>query len=120
MEKIDFVIFICIYVIVVGVVSSVFNPDQYTFGDEDYISQPAMDDYIEEDDEEPGLLEGFIDWIVGGVTMVADGIRMFFTFIWAGFTLNIPEVPALIRIVMCSPVWGGSIYLFATLVRGGG
>lgn len=103
----------------IGIVSSVFNPDMYAFGDDDYVNQPAMDEFSGTK-EDKGVIGNFIDWVIGGASLVFNAIMMVFTFIWAGFTLDIPSVPNIIRIVMCSPIWGATILLVVSLIKGVG
>jgi len=111
MQDTDFVIFLIIYMMVVGIVSSVFNPGMYTFGEEDYIGNSQFEESQQKDNS-------FFDKIVNAVSSVIDAFVGIVTFLYAGFTLNIPAVPAIIRIVMCSPIWGGTAYLIAKYIRG--
>jgi ABC-type sugar transport system permease subunit len=112
MEKLDFVIFVVVYMMVIGIVSSVFNPDMYSFDEEDYI-QPEM---AEQQSQDSNWWDGIVAFVSGAIDVIV-GIS---TFLWAGLTLNIPEVPETIRVVMCSPMWAGMGYVIFTALRGGG
>ena len=111
MEKIDFVIFIIIYMMVVGIVSSIFNPEMYSFGEEDYVS-PEIQEQVRNDN--------WWDGIVNAITGIATALGNIISFLWAGLTLNIPEVPLVVRVVMCSPMWGAMGYTIVTLIPGVG
>jgi len=112
MEKFEYVIFIFVYMMVIGLVSSAFNPDMYSFGEEDYVTQSEIDtgDVRQTSPEDPSLWEK-ITGFFGGVFNVLGSI---FTFMWAGLTLNIPNVPLIIKIALCSPMWVGLGYIIMT------
>jgi len=114
MEKIDFVIFIIIYIMVIGLVSSFMNPDMYSFGEEDYlIGEQFAEDKTQDSDD---WWQGLVNFVVGTINAIAT-IAMF---LWSGFTLNIPGIPLVIKALLCSPIYGGLAYLIATYMRGGG
>ena len=114
MEKLDFIIFVIIYMMVIGVVSSIFNPSMYSFGDDDYIGTEGFEQ--PEQVKDKNIFEKLWDF---GKSVVA-GVASIGMFLYAGFTMNIPDVPWIIKILMLSPIYGGMAYIIATWVRGGG
>lgn len=115
----NFVIFLIIYMMVIGIVSSVFNPAMYSFGTDDYIEagqfQEKADDFTDPDEpENEPFWQPIADFFAGTFTVVGS----IFMFLWAGFTLNIPSVPIVIRALMCSPIWGGLAWILAKYIRG--
>lgn len=113
-DKLHFIIFIIIYMMVIGLVSSIFNPGMYAFGEDDYVS-------AEEAGAEQRIEEGESNWwdpIINGILGVFDTLAAVATFLWAGLTLNIPEVPFVVKILLCSPMWVGTGYVIAEYIRG--
>lgn len=109
MEKIDFIILYTVIMICFGVSSSVFYPDQYALGDDDFVDIQPDDVSIEQD---PPWWQGILD---------AFGLAMnFFKFLWACISFNIPFCPIIVRLILTVPLHLAMGYTIFCLVRGGG
>jgi len=118
-SELNFIIFLVIYIMVIGIVSSVFNPQQYSFGAEDTVSGEQFGAQPNAEKQDKGIITGFIDAVVGAVTGFIRVIATIVTFLWSAFTLNIPDVPWMVRIIMCSPIYGGMAYVIIKLLMEG-
>jgi hypothetical protein len=116
MEKLDFIILYIIVMMVFCITASVFYPDQYSFGEEDYAGFDASQYEDQQHQEEKGWWEGFLD-ALGGVW---DGLVGVATFLWACLSFNIPFVPVIVRLFLTIPFHIGMMYVIATYIRGGG
>jgi len=109
MEKIDFIILYVIIMMCFGVASSIFYPEQYAFGEDDYIDVQS-DDY--DANYDPPWWQGIVDALGGAMN--------FFKFLWACISFNMPFCPLLIRALLTVPLHIGMGYVAFTLLRGGG
>jgi len=114
MQDTEFVIFVVVYMLIIGIVSSIFNPGIYYFGEEDFISAEEVG--YEEHYEDASWYQPILDFFGGTFNMILN----IFAFLWACLTLNIEGVPWVVKILLCSPMYGGMGYIIAKLVRGGG
>ena len=118
MENIDFIVVYIIAMLCFGVTSTVFYPEQYSFGQDDYVVD--AEDYYDDRTIDKNLLEQAWDFISGAV----DGIMKLAQFLWACLTFNIPFTPSIGGISICTlitvPFHFGMLYTIARLVRGGG
>jgi hypothetical protein len=95
-KLVELLVFFIFYFLAVAIVSSLFNPGMYSVG----TGAPYP----------PGMhLE---NWQTGGATNPGDVTYgwQFMSFIGAGLSLNIPDIPAIVRIVMLLPMYGALAY----------
>ena len=101
---------------VFGVTASVFYPEQYSFGEEDYADFDAEE--MESGDDED---KSIVDKIVDGIGGVFTGIGNFLGFLWACLSFNVPFIPAFVRVVLTVPLHVGMVYvIMVSVVRGSG
>lgn len=111
--NLDFVIFIVIYIMVIGIVSSVFNPAMYSFGEDDYINP---DSYEVKKPES----QSWWDKLLDAFSAIFNFVRSVMAFLWAGLTLDIPDIPWMVKVIFCAPIWGGTLYVIgSTLLKSG-
>jgi len=95
--KLNFILFLVIFMLCVGIINVVFNPTAYGLGEQNMLgyesgvfqdqqSQPSGGDMF-------SALNQFVSLIFAGLTLLS-----------AGFYLNIPGVPAIVNLLLCVPV----------------
>jgi hypothetical protein len=114
-EKLDFIILYIIVMMVFGITASVFYPEQYSFGEEDYAGFDAQSVEPADQEDKPWW-QGILD----GLGAVWDGLVGVVTFLWACLSFNIPFVPLVVRLFLTIPFHFGMAYVIATYIRGGG
>jgi len=103
MEKLDFIILYVIVMICFGITATVFYPEQYGFGQDDYIVE--AESYY--DQRDPTLIDQIFSVFGGVATAIVGG----FHFLWACLSFNIPFVPNIVRICVTAPFHAGMIYV---------
>lgn len=116
MEKLDFVILYIVVMMVFGITASIFYPEQYSFGEEDYAGFDSDQFQDQRREEEQGWWKGVTD-ALGGIWNGLVGIA---TFLWACFSFNIPFVPIIVRLFLTVPFHFGMAYVIAVYIRGSG
>ena len=111
MEKLDFIVLYVIVMMCFGITASIFYPDQYAFGDNDYV-QINEDDSPIDSDYEPSWWDNLVS--------AAGMFLNFFKFLWACVSFNIPYCPIIVRLLITVPFHLGMFYVIATYIRGGG
>jgi len=97
MRLIDFLIFALIYMLAIAVVSTIFNPGQYT----------ATVDYgIPTELGTPPASTGIFGVILGNINWG----WAFLSFIGSGLSMNIPGIPVFIKGLMLIPLYGSLAY----------
>lgn len=95
--KLNFILFLVIFMLVVGIVNVVFNPTAYGLGEQNMLgyeggvfqdqqSQPADNNIFT-------AISQFVALIFAGLTLLS-----------AGFYLNIPGIPMIVNLLLCVPV----------------
>jgi hypothetical protein len=92
--KLNFFVFLCIYVIIVGVVCAMFNPSVTGFDNNPYKESNTFADKKTPATDLWGMF-GFI----------GDIVKVALSVFWAGLTLNIPDVPIIVKAFMVTPVF---------------
>lgn len=115
MEKLDFVILYIVVMMVFGVTASIFYPEQYSFGEEDYGGFDASQ-FIKEEQ----VPKSWWDNILDGLGNIWGGLLGIVTFLIACLSFNIPYMPWIIRVALTVPFHIGMVYVIATYIRGGG
>ena len=115
LKHLDFIITYIIVMMVFGLTASIFYPEQYSFGEEDYASFDVENVKPDEQEDVPWW-QGIID-AIGGAWDAFTGIL---TFLWACVSFNIPMVPLLIRLFITVPFHIGMAYVIYTTLPGVG
>lgn len=110
----DFIVFYMVVMLVFGVVSTVFYPEQYSFGREDYAGFDAED--MKNKDEDKNIF----DAMVNAIKDLWSGLTGVLTFLWACLSFNVPFVPLLVRVFLTIPLQVGMVYVIISVLRGSG
>jgi len=95
--KLNFILFLVIYMLVIGVTNAVFNPAAYSVGSgsalgyeggvfQDQQQQPSGTDIF-------SAIGQFVSIIFSGLSLLLNG-----------FWITVPGVPAIVNLVLCAPV----------------
>lgn len=95
MKLVEILVFVIFYFLAIGIVSSVFNPSMYNVN-QDY-KMPQGWTLTGYDSSNPNSVN--VNW--------GDYIN---AFIGAGLTLDIPDVPLMVKILMLLPMYGALAY----------
>ena len=110
MQDTDFVILYVIVMICFGITSTVFYPEQYGFGQDDYIVE--AEEYY--DDRDPTLIDQILG-VFGGIAQAIVGMGQF---LWACLSFNIPYVPDIVRICITVPFHAGMLFVIIRTIFG--
>lgn len=109
MNRLDFIIFLVIYMTVVGLVCAMFGAG--TFSQPFQSQESELKEYGQKD---PSIW----DTIFGGLTAIADALSFFFKFIVSILIFDVPGVPLILRGIMVTPIYVVSFILLADYIRG--
>jgi hypothetical protein len=112
LTKIDFILFLCVYMSVIGIVTVIFSPSSAVSAP--FESEVSSVKLMNEENAD----ENWWDGIVDAVTAFADAVGWFIGFIGGALTLNIPGVPLYIRAIFVSPIIVVVGILIADYIRG--
>jgi hypothetical protein len=94
--KLNFFLFLIIFVFIVGAVAQVFqakDPASVTAQNSKFNQATTFKD-------KPAPTGNWLDTVTSGMGMVKTALGVF----WAGLTLDIPDLPTAIRLIICVPV----------------
>lgn len=114
MGHLDFIILYIVVMMAFGLTSSIFYPEQYSFGEEDWADFNADEITPEPEDDDSNWWDGILD-ALGGVWAGLVGIA---TFMWSCLSFNIPMIPWIVRVIMITPFHIGMAFVIATYIRG--
>lgn len=93
MKLVEILIFCLFYFLTIGIVSSIFNPGLYS-------------------------VSTGIGYPYSMPNPVFDFGNAFFSFIEAGLSLDIPDIPAIVKLVMLLPMYGALAYFIYCNIPG--
>ena len=95
--KLNFILFLVIYVLAIGITNAVFNPTTYSVGSGTGLGFEAG---VFKDQQQPPSGSDIFSALNQFVSIIFTGMSILFN----GFWINVPGVPLIVNLLLCLPV----------------